>query len=53
VHPVSDAPELNAKLFPDGKHGTILYDRKGEIIATIEGHTYGKAEIVELLKKVE
>ena len=50
---MSDAPDLNARLFPDGKHGTILYDRKGEIIATIDGHSYGKAELVELLKKAQ
>ena len=53
VHPLSDAPELNARLFPSGKHGIILYDAKGEIVGTIEGHGYGREEIVALLKNVE
>lgn len=34
-------------------HGIIAKDKAGKVIATVDGHSYGKAKILEVLAKLQ
>lgn len=41
------------KYFPKGSHGLIAFDPSGKPQSHIEGHMFGKEEILAEIKKVE